>query len=75
MCEWQKVLKMCPYESFSVRLATAALAWYSIGAESDHRRRVQLVRDLMSPGGHPNSPTCGHPKLPHSSGSISGALA
>ena len=25
-----------------------------------------LARELgVDPGGHPNSPTCGHPKLPH----------
>jgi len=23
------------------------------------------LRAMCAPGGHPNSPTCGHPKLPH----------
>jgi hypothetical protein len=37
---------------------------------SEYRRRHRILQreefdDLMHPGGHPNSPTYGHLKLPH----------
>ena len=33
------------------------------GVERLHKAKWWLFR--VGPGGHPNSPTCGHPKFPH----------
>src|SRR5690606_29901922 len=29
------------------------------------RRNVERLKEIIAPGGHPNSPICGHLKFPH----------
>jgi hypothetical protein len=57
---WQSILYRYPICFIDHRIQ-----FVSGDGEENKNPTFQNIMVYLGPGGHPNSPTCGHPKFPH----------